>query len=175
MVTDAEIREVFRGFPAFSPDGRFIVGRVAGVRGLVMAAACNAHGVSGPADLAGHVLESLQPDPSPYVKSLSPTRYYPRTWDWESACVQAQMTYQNYYNLPPQHTVERTARGLLRPGQDDNDQPRHDQQRAHPGEYVGAFVQDEDARGQDSEIAEGVEWISDAQRYLGQRGQPGYR
>ena len=102
-VTDAEVREVFRGFPAFSPDGRFIVGPVPGVRGLVMAAACNAHGVSGSAGLAGHVLESLQPDPSPYVKSLSPARYYPRTWDWESARAQAQMIYQNYYGLPPQH------------------------------------------------------------------------
>ena len=82
-VTQAEVREVFRGFPAFSPDGRFIVGPVPGLRGFVMAAACNAHGVSGSAGLAQHVLESLQPDPSPYVRSLSPGRYLPRTWDWE--------------------------------------------------------------------------------------------
>jgi glycine/D-amino acid oxidase-like deaminating enzyme len=102
-VTAAEVREVFRGFPAFSPDGHFIVGPVPGVRGLVMAAACNAHGVSGSAGLAGHGLESLQPDPSPYVKSLSPSRFYPRTWDWESARAQAQGIYQNYYSLPPQH------------------------------------------------------------------------
>jgi len=102
-VTEAEVREVFRGFPAFSPDGRFIVGPVPGVRGLVMAAACNAHGVSGSAGLAGHVLESLQPDPSPYVKSLSPSRFYPRTWDWEAARAQAQGIYQDYYSLPPQH------------------------------------------------------------------------
>lgn len=101
-VTEAEVREVFRGFPAFSPDGRFIVGPVPGVRGLVMAAACNAHGVSGSAGLAGHVLESLQPGPSPYVRSLSPGRYYPGTWDWESARTQAQGIYQNYYSLPPQ-------------------------------------------------------------------------
>lgn len=101
-VTEAGVREVFRGFPAFSPDGRFVVGPVPGVRGLVMAAACNAHGVSGSAGLAGHVLESLQPDPSPYVKSLSPRRYYPATWDWESARAQAQSIYQNYYSLPPQ-------------------------------------------------------------------------
>ena len=106
-VTEAEVREVFRGFPAFSPDGRFIVGPVPGVRGLVMAAACNAHGVSGSAGLAGHVLESLQPDPSPYVQSLSPRRYYPRTWDWESARAQAQRIYQDYYSLPPQHAQTR--------------------------------------------------------------------
>jgi hypothetical protein len=71
-VTQAEVRMVFRGFPAFSPDGRFIVGPVPGLRGFVRARACNAHGVSGSAGLAQHVLESLQPDPSPYVRSLSP-------------------------------------------------------------------------------------------------------
>ncbi len=101
-VTEAGVRTVFRGFPAFSPDGRFIVGPVPGVRGLVMAAACNAHGVSGSAGLAGHVLESLQPDPSPYVRSLSPARFYPRTWDWESARAHAQGVYQDYYSLSSQ-------------------------------------------------------------------------
>ena len=102
LVTQAEVREVFRGFPAFSPDGRFIVGPVPGLRGFVMAAACNAHGVSGSAGLAEHVLESLQPDPSPYVRSLSPGRYLPQTWDWESARAQAEQVYENYYSLPPQ-------------------------------------------------------------------------
>jgi glycine/D-amino acid oxidase-like deaminating enzyme len=101
-VTQAEVREVFRGFPAFSPDGRFIVGPVPGLRGFVMAAACNAHGVSGSAGLAEHVLESLQPGPSPYVRSLSPGRYLPQTWDWESARAQAEQVYENYYSLPAQ-------------------------------------------------------------------------
>jgi hypothetical protein len=66
-----------------------------------MAAACNAHGVSGSAGLAEHVLESLQPDPSPYVQSLSPARYHPRTWDWDTARAQAERIYENYYSLPP--------------------------------------------------------------------------
>jgi glycine/D-amino acid oxidase-like deaminating enzyme len=101
-VTGAGIREVFRGFPAFSPDGRFIAGPVPGIRGFVMAAACNAHGVSGSAGLAEHVLESLQPDPSPYVRSLSPARFTPRTWQWETARNQAEQRYENYYSLPPQ-------------------------------------------------------------------------
>jgi hypothetical protein len=65
-----------------------------------MAGACNAHGVSGSAGLAQHVLESLQPDPSPYVRSLSPWRFLPRTWDWESARDQAEQVYENYYSLP---------------------------------------------------------------------------
>jgi hypothetical protein len=94
-------RTVFRGFPAFSPDERFIVGPVPGLRGFVMAGACNAHGVSGSAGLAQHVLESLQPDPSPFVRSLSPRRFFPRTWDWEPARDQAEQVYQNYYSLPP--------------------------------------------------------------------------
>jgi glycine/D-amino acid oxidase-like deaminating enzyme len=98
-VTEAGIREVFRGFPAFSPDGRFVVGPVPGIRGFVMAAACNAHGVSGSAGLAEHVLESLQPDPSPYVRSLSPARFGPGTWDWESARQQAEHRYETYYSL----------------------------------------------------------------------------
>src|SRR5262245_17400151 len=57
------IATTFQGWPAFSPDGRFIVGPVSGVRGLVFAAACNAHGVSGSAGLAMHLLESLTSDP----------------------------------------------------------------------------------------------------------------
>jgi glycine/D-amino acid oxidase-like deaminating enzyme len=98
-ITDAGIREVFRGFPAFSPDGRFIVGPVPGIRGLVMAAACNAHGVSGSAGLAQAVLESLGPDPSPYVWSLSPARFMPQDWTWESARDRAERIYETYYEL----------------------------------------------------------------------------
>lgn len=98
-VAGAGIRAVFRGFPAFSPDGRFIVGPVPGIRGLVMAAACNAHGVSGSAGLAQAVLESLEPDPSPYVRSLSPARFLPRDWTWESARDQAELVYETYYGL----------------------------------------------------------------------------
>lgn len=99
-VTEAGVRAVFRGYPAFSPDGRFVIGPVPAIRGFVMAAACNAHGVSGSAGLAGHVLESLQPDPSPYVQSLSPGRFASGTWTWESARNQAERIYQDYYSLP---------------------------------------------------------------------------
>jgi glycine/D-amino acid oxidase-like deaminating enzyme len=98
-VTAAQIREVFRGFPAFSPDGRFIVGPVPGIRGFVMAAACNAHGVSGSAGLAQSVLESLRSDPSPYVRSLSPARFMPRDWTWKSARDRAELVYETYYEL----------------------------------------------------------------------------
>jgi hypothetical protein len=65
-----------------------------------MAAACNAHGVSGSAGLAMALVESLGKDPSPYVQSLSPDRFIPRTWDWEEARRTAQAVYENYYPMP---------------------------------------------------------------------------
>ena len=48
-ITSVGIRQTFRGWPTFTPDGRFVVGPVPGLRGFVMAAGCNAHGVSGSA------------------------------------------------------------------------------------------------------------------------------
>lgn len=102
-VADAGIQTVFKGWPGFSPDGRFIVGPVEGVRGLVLAAACNAHGVSGSAGLAQHLIESMSGDPSPYVESLSPNRFIPRDWEWDRARVEAQAICENYYPLPQEN------------------------------------------------------------------------
>ena len=99
-VAAAGVAATFQGWPAFSPDGRFVVGPVSAVRGLVLAAACNAHGVSGSAGLAMHLVESLSGDPSPYVRSLSPDRFVPRTWSWEDARRDAQAVYENYYPMP---------------------------------------------------------------------------
>ncbi|MGN6682350.1 MAG: NAD(P)/FAD-dependent oxidoreductase [Streptosporangiaceae bacterium] len=95
-VAAAGVAATFQGWPAFSPDGRFVVGPVSAVRGLVLAAACNAHGVSGSAGLAMHLVESLSGDPSPYVRSLSPDRFIPRTWSWEDARRDAHDVYDNY-------------------------------------------------------------------------------
>ncbi len=99
-VAAAGVATTFQGWPAFSPDGRFIVGPVSAIRGLVLAAACNAHGVSGSAGLAMHLVESLGGDPSPYVRSLSPDRFIPRTWSWEDARRDAQAVYETYYPMP---------------------------------------------------------------------------
>jgi glycine/D-amino acid oxidase-like deaminating enzyme len=94
------IRSVFKGWPTFTPDGRFIVGESSQVKGFVMAGGCNAHGVSGSAGIGRHVVESiLDPDPSPYVKSLSPDRFLRASWDNETARRQAQHVYETYYNL----------------------------------------------------------------------------
>ena len=99
-VAGAGVAATFQGWPAFSPDGRFIVGPVSAVRGLVLAAGCNAHGVSGSAGLALHLVESLSGDPSPYVRSLSPDRFVPRTWSFEDARREAQAVYETYYPMP---------------------------------------------------------------------------
>jgi len=99
-VADAGVRTVFRGWPGFTPDGRFIVGPVKGLRGFVMAAGCNAHGVSGSGGIAQCLVESLGDDVSPYVQTLSPDRFVPRTWDWADARTQAQAICENYYPLP---------------------------------------------------------------------------
>jgi glycine/D-amino acid oxidase-like deaminating enzyme len=97
---EAGVSTTFRGWPTFTPDGRFLVGPVSAIRGLAFAAGCNAHGVSGSAGLAMHLVESLSPDPSPYVLSLSPDRYLPRTWSWEDAEQQARAVYETYYPMP---------------------------------------------------------------------------
>ena len=99
-VANAGVATTFQGWPAFSPDGRFVVGPVSSIRGLVLAAACNAHGVSGSAGLAIHLVESLSGDPSPYVRSLSPDRFIPRSWSWEDARREAQAVYETYYPMP---------------------------------------------------------------------------
>jgi glycine/D-amino acid oxidase-like deaminating enzyme len=99
-VAEAGVAATFRGWPAFSPDGRFLVGPVSAIRGLAFAAACNAHGVSGSAGLAMALVESMGGDPSPYVRSLSPDRFIPRTWSWEDARHKAQAVYENYYPMP---------------------------------------------------------------------------
>jgi glycine/D-amino acid oxidase-like deaminating enzyme len=99
-VADVGVGATFQGWPAFTPDGRFVIGPVSALRGLAFAAGCNAHGVSGSAGLAMHLVESLRPNPSPYVASLSPDRFVPRTWEWADARTRAQAVYENYYPLP---------------------------------------------------------------------------
>ncbi len=97
-VREAGIRSVFKGWPTFTPDGKFIVGESSRVRGFVMAGGCNAHGVSGSAGIGRHVVESmLESEPSEYVRSLSPDRFDGVAWDWESARREAQRRYERYY------------------------------------------------------------------------------
>jgi glycine/D-amino acid oxidase-like deaminating enzyme len=99
-VTDAGIRHVFRGWPTFTPDGRFIVGASRRLPGLVLAVGCNAHGVSGSAGIGRHVVEALlEPRPSAYVRSLGPDRFLEAGWSWEDARREAQAVYERYYHI----------------------------------------------------------------------------
>jgi glycine/D-amino acid oxidase-like deaminating enzyme len=98
--TIAEVKIVAKGWPTFTPDGRFIIGESSVVRGFVMAGGCNAHGISGSAGI-GHLLVQslLEREPSNYVKSLSPDRFTEKAWDWSEACKQAQAVYETYYGV----------------------------------------------------------------------------
>ncbi|MCH8807322.1 MAG: FAD-dependent oxidoreductase [Planctomycetes bacterium] len=100
QVRELGIRSVQKGWPTFTPDGRFIIGPSSRVRGFVMAGGCNAHGVSGSAGIGRHVVESMfEAEPSEYVKSLSPDRFSETDWDWETAARQARALYESYYHV----------------------------------------------------------------------------
>lgn len=96
--SDVGISATFKGWPTFTPDGRFVVGPVSSVQGLAMAAGCCAHGVAGSASLGAFLVESLGDDPSDYVRSLSPDRFLPRDWTWKDAERRARDLCENYYS-----------------------------------------------------------------------------
>ena len=99
-VNDLGLRTVLRGWPTFTPDGRFIIGPSSRVPGFVMAGGCNAHGVSGSAGIGRHVVESMsEVAPSDYVRGLSPDRFSKNDWDWQTARRDAQHCYETYYCL----------------------------------------------------------------------------
>ena len=98
-INELGIRHISKGWPTFTPDGRFIIGESSKVKGFVMAGGCNAHGVSGSAGIGRHLVESLlDPSPSPYVRSLSPDRFA-GGWDWDEAARSARRCYETYYAL----------------------------------------------------------------------------
>ena len=89
---------VGKGWPTFTPDGRFIIGESCRVKGFVMAGGCNAHGISGSGGIGKLLVESLlDRRPSAYVKSLSPDRFTETGWSWDEARVQAARVYETYY------------------------------------------------------------------------------
>jgi len=91
---------VGKGWPTFTPDGRFIIGESCRVKGFVMAGGCNAHGISGSGGIGKLLVESLlDRRPSAYVKSLSPDRFTETTWCWDEARVQAARVYETYYGV----------------------------------------------------------------------------
>lgn len=99
-LADQPVRHVFTGWPTFTPDGRFIIGASARVPGFVCAVGCNAHGVSGSSGIGRHVVEALtEPEPSPYVRSLSPDRFTEAAWDWADAERRARHVLETYYHI----------------------------------------------------------------------------
>lgn len=97
---DAEKTRVGKGWPTFTPDGHFLLGESSRVQGFVMAGGCNAHGISGSAGIGRLLVESLlDPNPSEYVRSLSPDRFTERPWSWETARREAQRVYETYYGI----------------------------------------------------------------------------
>ena len=98
-INELGIRHISKGWPTFTPDGRFIIGESSKVKGFVMAGGCNAHGISGSAGIGRHLVESLiESDPSPYVRSLSQDRFA-GGWDWGEAARSARRCYETYYAL----------------------------------------------------------------------------
>ena len=88
---------VGKGWPTFTPDGRFIIGESARAPGFVMAGGCNAHGISGSGGIGKLLVESLfDPQPSAYVRSLSPDRFTETSWHWETARLDAARVYETY-------------------------------------------------------------------------------
>jgi glycine/D-amino acid oxidase-like deaminating enzyme len=91
---------VGKGWPTFTPDGRFIIGESSRVKGFVMAGGCNAHGISGSAGIGRLIVESLfDKKPSEYVRSLSPDRFVEGSWNWENARRDAARVYETYYGV----------------------------------------------------------------------------
>ena len=96
----AEKQRVGKGWPTFTPDGRFIIGESCRVPGFVMAGGCNAHGISGSGGIGKLLVESLlDPKPSAYLKSLSPDRFTETSWNWDAARAQAARVYETYYGV----------------------------------------------------------------------------
>ena len=91
---------VGKGWPTFTPDGRFIIGESSRLKGFVMAGGCNAHGISGSGGIGKLLVESLlDPNPGPYAKSLTPDRFTETSWTWPEAIRQARLVYETYYGV----------------------------------------------------------------------------
>ena len=96
----AEKKFVGKGWPTFTPDGRFIIGESCRLKGFVMAGGCNAHGISCSAGIGHLLVQSLRDEiPSDYVKSLSPDRFTEQSWSWPEAIRQARSVYETYYGV----------------------------------------------------------------------------
>ena len=96
----AEKKFIGKGWPTFTPDGRFIIGESTRMKGFVMAGGCNAHGISGSGGIGKLLVESLfDSNPSAYVRGLSPDRFTETSWSWPEAIRQSGAVYETYYGV----------------------------------------------------------------------------
>lgn len=101
-LAEARVSATFRGLPTFTPDGHFCLGEAPGVRGLVMAAGCCAHGVSGSAGLGATVAAMILGEES--LVDLGPiraSRFASGGVAWDTARHAAERVYADYYALHP--------------------------------------------------------------------------
>lgn len=91
---------VGKGWPTFTPDGRFIIGESSRVPGFVMAGGCNAHGISGSGGIGRLLVQALfDANPGEYVRSLSPDRFQDGIGEWSGLQKQAAHVYETYYGV----------------------------------------------------------------------------
>jgi glycine/D-amino acid oxidase-like deaminating enzyme len=100
---EARVAATFQGLPTFTPDGQFCLGEVPGARGLVMAAGCCAHGVSGSAGLGALVAGMMLGEPALVEPGpVEAGRFGRGPVDWRAARGAAEAVYGAYYGLAPQ-------------------------------------------------------------------------
>ncbi len=105
-LADARVQTTFQGYPTFTPDGHFCLGEVPGVRGLVMAAGCCAHGVSGSAGLGATVAAAIVgEEPLVDLGPVRAARFASGNLDWDGARRAAERAYASYYAIHPAFAV----------------------------------------------------------------------
>ena len=100
-VLEAGMRSLFSGWPTATPDGRYVIGKTRNVRGFVMAAGCNIHGVGGSAGFGRLVAESVSASSAtpPHLAPYSPDRFDSNAIPWGNARKAAASISETYYSL----------------------------------------------------------------------------
>jgi len=96
---ECEAGTVGKGWPTFTPDGRFIIAKARALRVLSWRAAATRMGFLAPRASAVLLVQSLRPNKSDNVKSLTPDRFTEAKWTWDDACRKARAVYETYYGV----------------------------------------------------------------------------
>jgi glycine/D-amino acid oxidase-like deaminating enzyme len=102
ILESTPIAEYSPGITTFAPDGRYLIGRVPGVDGLLAASGCAALGIAGSAAVGNWLAFSIAPGiPSKPLTEFSPQRFGRKAADREWVCEAGKDFYANYYSLTP--------------------------------------------------------------------------